>query len=88
MRLLFSPEAEQDIERIDSWWRENRQKAPDLFAQELAKACEDIQRRPLILKPYTERRGVVIRRWLLKKTEQHVYYEADIKQDAITVLRV
>jgi hypothetical protein len=30
----------------------------------------------------------VIRRWLLKKTEQHVYYEADIKQDAITVLRV
>jgi hypothetical protein len=22
MRLVFSPEAEQDIERIDSWWRE------------------------------------------------------------------
>jgi hypothetical protein len=41
MKLLFSPEAERDIERIDAWWRENRQGAPHLFAEELAQAWSD-----------------------------------------------
>jgi plasmid stabilization system protein ParE len=62
MKLVFSPEAERDVEAIDAWWRENRLGAPNLFAEELARVCEDIRRKPLILKPYMERRGVVIRR--------------------------
>jgi len=40
------------------------------------------------LKPYGERSGMVIRRWHLERTEQHVYYVADDNNDLITVLRV
>ncbi len=88
MKLIFSPEAEQDAEEIDAWWRENRLDAPRLFAEELAGTCDEIRRKPLILKPYREQSGVVIRRWLLRRTEQHVYYAADMQAETITVLRI
>ena len=88
MKLIFSEEAERDVEIIDAWWRENRLDAPRLFAEELASVCQAIQRKPLILKPYGEQRGMVIRRWQLERTEQHVYYVADIDSETITVLRV
>ena len=88
MKLIFSEEAERDVETIDVWWRENRLDAPRLFAEELASVCLAIERKPLILKPYGERRGMVIRRWHLEQTEQHVYYVADIDDDTIIVLRV
>lgn len=88
MKLVFSVEADQDAEAIDTWWRQNRLDAPQLFAEELASVCEEIQRKPLILKPYGERRGKLIRRWLLERTEQHVYYAVDIDNDLITVLRI
>lgn len=49
MKLIFSEEAEQDVETIDAWWRENRLDAPTVFAEELAIVCHAIQRKPLIL---------------------------------------
>ncbi len=88
MTLVFSEEADQDVEAIDAWWRANRLDAPRLFAEELASACVEIQRKPLILKPYAERKGVVVRRWHLRRTEQHVYFVADEANDIVTVLRV
>jgi hypothetical protein len=63
VRLIFAEEADIDVETIDAWWRENRLDAPRLFAEELASVCQAIQRKPLIMKPYIERGGVVIRRW-------------------------
>jgi hypothetical protein len=66
VRLVFSLEAEQDVEKIDAWWRENRRDALRLFAEELAGVCAEIQRKPLIKKPYCERRGVMIRCWLME----------------------
>jgi hypothetical protein len=64
VKLVFSPEADQDVDKIDTWWRENRLDAPRLFAEELAAAHDEILRKPLIFKPYCERNGVVVRRWL------------------------
>jgi hypothetical protein len=32
VNLIFSREADQDVEAIDAWWRENRLDAPRLFA--------------------------------------------------------
>ena len=46
MKLVFSPEADQDVDKIDAWWRENRLDAPRLFVEELtgrslkAEACD------------------------------------------------
>jgi plasmid stabilization system protein ParE len=88
VNLAFSDEAERDVEAIDAWWRANRLETPGLFAEELASVCQAILRKPLILKPYTERHGLVIRRWQLRRTEQHVYFVADVANDLITVLRV
>jgi plasmid stabilization system protein ParE len=88
VRLVFAPEAEEDVDRIDTWWRENRRDAPRLFAEELAYARDQILRNPLIYKPYCERNGVTIRRWLMRRTEQHVYYEVDLEHDLVIVLRV
>ena len=83
MKLIFSPEADEDAEAIDTWWRGNRQDAPGLFAEELSSVCGEILRKPLILKPYRERRGMVIRRWLLEQTQQHVYYVADLEMKVL-----
>jgi hypothetical protein len=38
MRLLIGPEAEAQIEAIDTWWRANRPASPELFVSELAVA--------------------------------------------------
>ena len=58
------------------------------FVEELASVCEAILRKPLILKPYRDRRGIVVRRWRLEETEQHVYYTADVVNGLIIVLRI
>ena len=34
--VVTTPEADEQIRAIDSWWRENRLAAPDLFSQELS----------------------------------------------------
>ncbi|HYQ17656.1 MAG TPA: hypothetical protein VEQ58_17910, partial [Polyangiaceae bacterium] len=44
--------------------------------------------KPLIMKPYTERQGLVVRRWQLRRSLQHVYFIADAENDVVTVLRV
>jgi len=88
VKLIFAAEAERDVEAIDAWWRENRLDAPRVFVDELASVCQAIQRKPLIMKSYTERRGVVVRRWQLRRSLQHVYFVADMEHDTIIVLRV
>jgi len=88
VKLVFSPEADQDVERVDSWWRENRRDAPNLFAEELAAVCRQILRTPLIFKPCCERDGVSVRRRLLGKTEQWVYYQVDMEMHEVVILRV
>jgi plasmid stabilization system protein ParE len=88
VKLVFSREAEQDVERTDAWWREHRPDAPRLFAEELAKVCQEIQRNPLLAQPFLERRGVIVRRRLLQRTDRHVYYVADTEAGIVTVLRV
>jgi hypothetical protein len=34
-RVVTDPEADDQALRIDTWWRENRRDAPDLFVEEL-----------------------------------------------------
>lgn len=46
MKLVFTPTAEAQANEMDAWWRAHREKAPDLFARELADACEVIATTP------------------------------------------
>jgi hypothetical protein len=63
---------------VAAWWRENRQATPDLFHDELEAAKRELATLPptpgLV---YETVRGKVIRRLLLPKTEQHVYFSIE-----------
>jgi plasmid stabilization system protein ParE len=71
--LFTTPQADVQIEALDSWWRENRDKAPDLFQEELALAFRLIATAPGVGKRYRHPRAQV-RRILLRSTRNHVYY--------------
>lgn len=50
--ILLTPEAAEQIRRVDSWWRGNRPLAPNLFVEEFAAACELLGGAPLAGKRY------------------------------------
>jgi hypothetical protein len=80
--------ARQQAERIDRWWRENRSAARDLFAREMAEARAVLSATPDVGAPFTERRGVLVRRLLLPRTQNHLYYEVDEKNGLVMILAV
>ena len=71
MKVELSAQAEAQVERIDAWWRENRQAAPNLFAEELEQALTALAETPSLGVRYAPKRD--IRRLLLKRTGYSVY---------------
>ena len=84
--VIVSPEAEAQIEAIDSWWRENREAAPNLFVEELAQAFATIEAAPEAGHRYVHTEVKGVRRLLLRSTRHHVYYVATT--DAAVILAV
>jgi plasmid stabilization system protein ParE len=82
--VFTTPQADLQILEMDTWWRENRDKAPDLFEEELDLALALIAESPGIGKRYPSHRGV--RRVLLRSTRNHVYYVEE--EDRVLVLAV
>ncbi len=72
MRVELADEAEAQVSAIDSWWREHRPTAPDLFTQELEHALGLLKDVPTLGVNYDEAKK--IRRMLLPKTGHHVYF--------------
>jgi len=79
MKIAFTPEAAQQADYCDSWWREHRSSNPGLFARELADAQAMLVAMPGIGPVYTVLDGRPVRRIMLRKTRNHLYYvvEAD-----------
>jgi plasmid stabilization system protein ParE len=88
MKLVFTPEAEQQASTMDDWWRGHRPDARDLFARELAQARDLIAATPGIGVTFTSRNGKTARRVLMPKTRNHVYFEVDEGRGLIIVLAV
>jgi plasmid stabilization system protein ParE len=65
--------AELQILELDEWWREHRDKAPDLFEEELAQVLRLIGTAPGVGKRFPHPRERV-RRVMMRKTRHHVYY--------------
>jgi plasmid stabilization system protein ParE len=78
MNLRFTPRAIAEAKRIETWWRQNRPAVPDAFEQELNAALERIVQSPGLGSLY-ERvdMEVPVRRVLLPKTKNHVYYAVE-----------
>lgn len=88
MRVAFTPEAEQQADEMDTWWRAHRPKAPGLFAREFAEVRESIAGTPTLGVRYSTRSGKAAQRMLMPKTRTHVYFEVDEEQDTVVVLAV
>jgi len=85
MTLRLTPRALADAKRIKTWWRRNRSGAPDLFEQEFAAALDRIAQLPAAGKLYEEGDlDVSVRRVLLPKTLNHVYYTVS-EQDVVVL---
>lgn len=70
---------------MDSWWREHRPDARDRFARELAETREKIAATPGLGTTYTTWSGKTVRRVLMPKTRNHVYFHLDEGQGVIVV---
>jgi plasmid stabilization system protein ParE len=88
VKVRLTAPARQQADRTDRWWRENRPAARGLFARELAEARALLSATPEAGSPYVERQGVLVRRLLLPKTHQHLYYEVDREKDAVMIIAV
>jgi plasmid stabilization system protein ParE len=68
-----TPQADLHILELDAWWRANRDKALDLFEQELSMAFRTISTAPHVGKRYPHPQAAVYR-VLMRSTRHHVYY--------------
>jgi hypothetical protein len=73
--------------RGGEWWREHRD-AKRLFAQEFLAAIRHLRTSPETGALYGRRRGRIIRRWLMPKTEYQVYYRFDREQNLLVIYSV
>lgn len=87
MKLVFTPEAEEQADECDRWWRERRD-AQDLFARELAAMRTLLREAPNIGSMYTVLDGLPVRRVPLRKTKTYVYYSVDGDAELLKVLAV
>lgn len=88
MSVVVLPDAELQIRAIDGWWREHREAAPDLFAEEVAAALELIARVPRFGRRCRHRTVAGLRRMVLRSTRYHIYYAPDADDDRVYVLAV
>ena len=72
MKVELSAEAEAQVQEIDAWWREHRQAALDLFADELEQALLAFAGTPALGTRYAPKPNV--RRLLLRRTHYHLYF--------------
>src|SRR6266568_1934884 len=70
---------------MDTWWRERRPAARGLFAQELADVLTLVTRTPGVGTTYRTSSGKTLRRVLMPKTKNHVYFEVDLARDQVIV---
>ena len=70
---------------IGVWWRKNRSAAPTLFDDELDEATATIAKQPLPGAVHEVVSGQTLRRILLRKTKQHVFYVVDDANGVIVI---
>jgi plasmid stabilization system protein ParE len=88
MRVRLSPTARERFSFIDAWWRANRDRAPDLFERELTRVIELLPTAPAMGNRYATDEHGEIRRVLLKKTRQYVYYRVRESEGLIEIVSI
>lgn len=84
MKVRFTPDAQEQADECDQWWRQHRT-ARDLFARELAGTKELLLVNPKFGAVHTILNGQPVRKVLMPKTRHHLYYVADFDADVIII---
>jgi plasmid stabilization system protein ParE len=74
LRVEVAPEAQEQLERLDRWWRQNRPAAPTLVVDELERLVGMIAETPEIGVPYAQGGLMNVRRLRLRRTPYLLYY--------------
>lgn len=74
MNVRFTPRAESETEAKRKWWRENRDKAPDLFDDELDEAVTKIRADATTGAVFASSYPSTVRRVLMPKTKNNVFF--------------
>ncbi len=85
MKVRFSPRARRRVKIVATWWRENRPAAATLFDDELRAVVERLTSLTVLDSEYKTVGEEVIRRTLLPKSGQHVYYSVD-EEDGVIII--
>ncbi len=85
MTLRLTPRALREAKRLKSWWANNRDEE-DLFDEELKDTLDQLLATPTIGTSYPSKFEVSIRRLLMEKTNNHVYFT--VSDDELVILSV
>ena len=85
MKVRVTPEAEEQAEAIDAWWRDNRLDARELFVRELADAKALVAASPKVGTVYTMLDEQPVRKVFMPKTRHHLYYTYNQDQGEVVI---
>lgn len=88
MKLRIGKRAQQQAERIENWWGEHRSEAPTLFTDEIEQVFKTICERSDAGVSWPTARRPKLRRILMPRTENHVYFQIDDDGDTVYVVSV
>jgi plasmid stabilization system protein ParE len=88
VKLRIGKRAQQQADKIEAWWGKKRPAAPTLFTDELERTFRYLcqVRSPGVRWP-TPRRPM-LRRILMPRTENHVYFLIDETTETVQVLAI
>jgi len=89
VRVEFSPYASQDADDGRDWWLRHRDKAPDLFDEELEAAVKKLSQAPYAGEVVTTR-GLKfeVRYVSMRKTRFRVFYRVNAEARLVEILRL
>jgi plasmid stabilization system protein ParE len=72
VKVELSEEAHGQVLEIDTWWRQNRPAAPNLFTEEIDRLLLLLEARPNLGTPY-DTGAKTVRRVLLRRSHYYLY---------------
>ena len=88
MKLRIGRLARRQADKIEDWWVANRPSAPTLFTDELEEVFQRICDMPGAGVRWPTARRPTLRRVLMPKTQNHVYFRVDEAKQVVHVLAV
>jgi plasmid stabilization system protein ParE len=88
VKLFVGRRARRQIERIEVWWVANRAAAPTLFVDELEDTFRRLCELPTAGVAWPTPKRPSLRRILMPRTRNHVYFRVDEVRQVIRVLAI